>query len=493
MKTKPTTLILALLTILLLSIGVFFTLRTRPIDALEQADTLFSAGHYHAALASYRAIPNSHKRYPQALAHQGMLHTMRAELAKADELLSRAVGQGLDEQTLELVRLHQGAIALHSQRPQEAQRLWALIPANSALSPHILVLQAEQQLWASDPASAEQNYRQALSIGLPADWAKLVHTRLALLRASSDPVTARSELDQAATMMQEQASTKPIPFLLPLLPDAQPHDTQIQTALDAPAEQHALLLGQLYLNAGLYTMAEAQFQRIEPDSAQAIPAAAFAAYTRWRAGDRAGGLEQLQALVERAPDETHVRTLLALVALDINDKQETQAQLDTIRSLAPNAASTALAWGQWHASQRDYVEASRLYTEALQRASPQERGLYALHLARFNLATAWQLCEQGLPAAEEAVARNSSVEALVLLSQIRLGCGNNGGAWIAANRALALDPNNPEALYRAGLAMLRLGKQPDAYELLVRAADAQPGGVWRERAESQINQFGLEK
>ena len=197
--------------------------------------------------------------------------------------------------------------------------------------------------------------------------------------------------------------------------------------------------------------------------------------------------------MERAPDETHVRTLLALVALDINDKQETQTQLDMIRSLAPNAASTALAWGQWHASQRDYVEASRLYTEALQRASPQERGLYALHLARFNLATAWQLCEQGLPAAEEAVARNSSVEALVLLSQIRLGCGNNGGAWIAANRALALDPNNPEALYRAGLAMLRLGKQPDAYELLVRAADAQPGGVWRERAESQINQFGLEK
>lgn len=491
-KLKTQRILLALLVLLLIGAALSFGLTTRPKDALEQADALFTTGQYHAALASYRSIPPDNKRYPLALAHQGMLHTLRAELPQADQQLARAVGLGLDANDLELVRLYQGAVAQRSQHEPEAQRLWALIPEKSTLRPLILVLQSEQQLWSGDAASAEQGYRQALTALLPTDWTSLVYTRLALLRASSDPGAARAELALAAQALSKQANATTMPFIAPLLPASQPDSAQIQAALDAPLQQQPMLLGQLYLNAGLYTMAEAQFQRVAPDSAQAIPAAAFAAYTRWRAGDRAGGLVQLRSLVARAPDEAHVRALLALVALDINDKQETQTQLAMIRNLAPNAASTALAWGQWQASQRDYVEASRLYAEALERASLSERGFYALHLARFNLATAWLLCEQGLPAAEEAVARNTSVEALVLLSQIRLACGNDGGAWIAANRALVLEPNNPEALYRAGLAILRHGDRQAAYDFFVHAADAQPGTVWRERAESQIKQLGIE-
>lgn len=460
-------------------------------DALDQADALFASGQYHAALASYRRIPADHKRYPLALAHQGMLHSLRNELSQANETLARAVGLGLQNTDLELVRLYQGLVALRSERPQEAQRFWALIPAQSSLQPILRVLQAEQQLWAGEPARAEQGYREALAAGLSANWLTLVHSRLALLRASSDPATARTEiaLAQESTQSQPQNDTT---FTQPLLPASPPDAAQLLAALDAPAEQQPLILGQIYLNAGLYSLAEAQFQRISPDSAQAIPAAAFAAYTRWRTGDRAGGLAQLRALVERAPEEAHVRALLALVAMDSNDKQETQSQLAMIRSMAPNAASTSLAWGQWQASQRDYVEASRLYAQALNQATPNERAIYALHLARFNLATSWQLCEQGLPAAEEAVARNAQAEALVLLSQIRLACGNLGGAWIAANRALALDPMNAEACYRAGLARLRFEDYQGAYAFFVRAADAQPGSVWREHAESQIIQLGLE-
>ena len=481
-----------LLVLLIIAATLYFGLMARPKDALEHADALFTAGQYHAALASYRSIPPDNERYALVLAHQGMLHTLRAELPQADQQLARAVGLGLDAKDLELVRLYQGAVAQRSQHAPEAQRLWALIPESSKLRPLTLVLQSEQQLWSGDAASAEQGYRQAMTAVLPADWTSLVYTRLALLRASSDPDAARRELALAAQALAQQTNVRAMPFITPLMPASQPDSTQIQAALDAPLQQQPMLLGQLYLNAGLYSMAEAQFQRVAPDSAQAIPAAAFAAYTRWRTGDRTGGLAQLRSLVALAPDEAHVRALLALVALDINDKQETQIQLTMIRNLAPNAASTALAWGQWQASQRDYVEASRLYAVALERASLNERGFYALHLARFNLATAWQLCEQGLPAAEEAVARTSSVEALILLSQIRLACGNDGGAWIAANRALALEPNNAEALYRAGLALQRRGDVQAAYQFFVRAADAQPGTVWRERAESQIKQLGIE-
>lgn len=491
MKARSQNIALMLFMLLLLGAAVVWGLSSRQPDALEQADQLFAEGHYHAALAQYRIIPAEDKRYPLALAHLGMLHSLRGELSEADQQLARAVGLGLDQHTLELVRLYQGQIAVQSGRPEEAHSLWALIPPTSAFRPLLLVLQVEQQLWSAAPANAEQSYREALAAGLPAAWAAHAHTRLALLRASSDPGTARAELAQAQNKEQNQSSAHDTVFIMPLLPASQPDAGQIQAILDAPAVQQPILLGQLYLQAELYSLAEAQFQRVTPDSEQAVPAAAFAAYTRWRSGDRAGGLEQLRILVERAPNESHVRALFALVAIDSNDVEETRAQLEIIRSLAPDDASTALAWGQWQASQRDYVEASRLYAEALERASPNQRGLYALHLARFNLATSWQLCEQGLPAAEEAVSRDASISALVLLSQIRLGCGNPEAAREAAERAIALDPRHAEALYRMGMALQRLGDRR-AYEFFVRTADAQPASVWRKRAEDQIEQFDLQ-
>jgi Flp pilus assembly protein TadD len=252
------------------------------------------------------------------------------------------------------------------------------------------------------------------------------------------------------------------------------------------------MLGQLYLSAELYTLAEAQFASVSPGSPSAIAAAAYAAYTRWRAGDHAEGLRRLQELVARYPDEPRARALLAVAYLTNREDDSAKAQLEAIRRLAPRAPDTHLAWGQWYAAQHDYVAAADAYRRALSDAAPEQRGSYALALARFYVDTAFQICESGRPAAEQAIAAMADdPRAWTSAAATRLACGDATGAQQAAGRALQEDPGNAEATYYLGRALAALGQRQAARAALVSAADLAPPSAWRERAEQQISILGL--
>src|SRR5262249_38252366 len=146
----------------------------------------------------------------------------------------------------------------------------------------------------------------------------------------------------------------------------------------------------------------AQFATVAPGSPGALAAATYAAYTSWRSGVRAEGQRQLEALVAAYPREPRARALLALVYLADDDAADARAQLDLVQGMAPRAPDTHLAWAQWYAAHHDYVAAASEYRRALDQALPEERGRYALALARFHLASGLHACEVGPPAAEEA-------------------------------------------------------------------------------------------
>jgi tetratricopeptide (TPR) repeat protein len=353
------------------------------------------------------------------------------------------------------------------------------------------VLEAESLLAIGDYAGAEAAYRSALRPALPPEWRALVHVRLATLRASSDPAGALAELGTSAPRY-----VQPLPsiaaFITPLLPAVIPDARQLTAALRAAPDQRPQMLGQLYLSGGLYALAEAQFGVVAPDSPSALAAAAYAAYARWSAGDRAEGLRRLGALVASHPNEPRARALLALAYLSNRDEAGARTQLEVVRSLAPRAPDTHLAWGQWYAAQHDYLAASEEYRRALDDAPLDERGPYALALAQFHLDTSVQVCEAGRPAAEEAARLlPEDTRAWVALAAARFACGDAGGARGAAVQALQRNPASAEASYYLGRALAVLGERAAARLALINAADLAPASPWRERAETQIVTLGL--
>jgi tetratricopeptide (TPR) repeat protein len=353
------------------------------------------------------------------------------------------------------------------------------------------VLEAEALLAGADYAGAEAAYRAALRPDLPRAWRGLAHTRLALLRAAGDPGAALAELE-ASDAAHEPADASAEVWIAPLLPAANPDATQLAAALRAPPDTRAQQLGQMYLRARLYTLAEAQFASVAPTSAGAGAAAAYAAYTHWLAGDRTEGIRRLQSLAVAYPGDTRARALLALAYLATDDDDRARAELEVVRALAPRAPDTHMAWGQWHAAQHDYVAAAEAYDHALRDAPPEERGIYALALAQFHLDTSFIVCEKGRPAAEEAAQlRPDDARVWIALSATSLVCGDPAAARAAAEQALRQNPRDAEASYHLGRALAQLGQRAAARAALVNAADFAPASPWRERAEAQIATLGL--
>jgi tetratricopeptide (TPR) repeat protein len=480
-----------LLALLLLWQGARLTFRPDRLDELRHADALFAAGRYHNARAAYIAVVTRAPRLAPALLRLGIVYAVRNERAAANEQLAYALDAGLSQADYGLARLYQGWLAAEAGQRDQAMRYWATIGEHSAWLPLRRALEAENLLALADYAGAEANYRASAAAGLPSEWHALVVTRLALLRASSDPAAALAELERVDTLQTSPAPAGQI-YAAALLPAADPDASQLADALLAPAEQRPQLLGQLYLHAQLYDLAEAQFATIAPGSPGALAAATYAAYTLWSAGDRVGGLRRLQDLVAAHPTDPRARALLALAYLSTRDAPGAQMQLDIVRAQAPRAPETHLAWAQWYAALHDYLAAAEEYQLALSDAAPDERGTYALALARFHIDIALERCENGLPAAEEAArALPSDPRAWTTLASVRFGCGDPAGSRVAAEQALQRAPASAEASYYLGRALAALGDRPAARLALINAADLAPRSPWRERAEAQLATLGL--
>ena len=469
-----------------------FVARPDPLDTLRRGDTLFMAGRYHDANIVYAQLIARDPTLARAYARQGIVAAVRGEFAAASRSLAQAIGLGLSGDERDLTRLYQGYTALNMGRPDEAIGIWQTVDVNSALLPLRRVLEAEHLLRAGDYASAEAAFRSVSLDALPLPWRVVVRDRLAAMRAATDPQGAQALLQQpigdtAGVLMPSTAA-----FATPLLPPGGPDAAALLTALRAEPAQRPALLGQVYLEGKLYALAEAQFVAAAEDNGYARAAAAYAAYTRWLAGDREAGQKRLEALVAAHPDEPRARSLLALTLLADQKPQPAQAQLAAVRELAPQAPDTHLAWAQWYAATSDYIAATNEYQRAVSEAPLAQRGTYVLAQARFHVETEVQVCETGQPAAEEAARLlPNNTEAWTTLAATRFRCADPTGARDAARKALALDSTSAEASYYLGRALAALGDRSGARDALINAADLAPSSAWRERAETQLGVLGL--
>lgn len=457
--------------------------RPDPRDALREADRLLYAGRYYEALAAYQPIADD---LAEAQLRVGMVRVIRGERTPAERALRLALRRGLRPADEQLALIYLGRALGDAGRPDLAEDAWRPVatcadPAPCPYRAAALVLRSEAALLAGDTAAAAAGFTSALAAGLPPDWAALARYRLALIAAADDPRAALARLAAAPP----QAA--PAPLLAPLLTQ-RPDEGQLIELLGAPPAQRPQLLGQLYLGQGLYRLAEAQFALVPLAGPDGVAAAAYAAYTRWRAGDQAGSRARLAALVAEHPGEPRARMLLALVSLTAADADAARMQIDTVAGLTPNDPAVDLAWANWYAARRDYAEAALSYQRALLAAPPAERGRYALLGAHFHLATTYDQCLAGLPLAELAAALLAdSPDALGVLAALRYHCGQLPGALEAARAAQAAGAG-AEAVYYEGVSLAELGAA-EARSALIRAADLAPASIWRERAEAALDRL----
>jgi tetratricopeptide (TPR) repeat protein len=459
-------------------------MRQEPGDELRQAEQLFRAGSYHAALQIYARL-SADPTNGEAALRLGALRLMRGEYILAERALRQAMERGLPIKRHDLALLFLGQTLAAQGSSELAMRTWRLLEQcarpDCAWRGEQRVLVGEQALARGDYAAAEASFRLARQNTLPTNWQTLVTFRLGLLSAARDPAGALQELK---TVQAEGGFGEPL--LVALLPRPASDSGQLMAILEGDVAQRDRALGQLYLDLGLYGLAEAQFARIDPNNADALEASAYAAYTRWLAGDRQGGLQRLEALVARYPDEPRARTLLALAYMAQEQSDNARLQIEAISKLSPISPDTRLAWASWYAAQRDYVLAADEYRMALVQAREADKGRYALLGANFHLDTAYELCAAGLPLAESAALNlPDDPAALTTLAAHRYHCGNFAGAANSARAALALQPG-ADAAYYLGAALAAMGDATEARGVLVQAADLAPASSWRVKAEAAL-------
>lgn len=479
-----------LLLLLLLGQAARWTFKPDRRDDLRQADRLFQTGQYYAALRSYLSLW-SHQQTPELALRLGIVRTVRGEYNLAERMLWSTLTSEVEGEAHDLAALYMGYVLDRRDDPQRAHTIWSWIPVTSRLHNYQHVLRAEQALQRGDYATAEVHYQAASDPSLLLAWQHVIHYRLALLHAASNPDAAHNELNNLAGRVTHSGQvarySQPYePLLVPLLPAPADEPWELLAVLQADPATRPQLLGQFYLDHNLFALAEAQFAQVAPDSPNARGAAAYAAYTRWRSGDTQGGLNRLEELVAAYPDDPPARTLLALVYISQDETTAARDQIDTVTTVAPTNPDTHLAWANWYTAQRDYVQASDEYRQVLRQAPPDQRGRYALLVARFHLNTTYELCERGLPAAEIAARElPTDAAAWTVLAASRYYCDDAAGAVEAAHTALRSNRSADAAFY-LGVALADMGDRDAARSALVQAADLAPASVWRERAEARL-------
>lgn len=452
-------------------------------EALRTADRVFAEGRYHEALQRYAPLA---PELAGAQLRLGIVRALRGERSAAERAIRQAMQRGLSLVEYQLGLIYLGRVLAEDGRTALAAQTWQLAedcrsPQACAYSAPARLLAGEEALRQGDYGAAEAAYSAALAQPMPPGWAELARYRLAQLWAPRSAERALAELAGPP-----DPTGPPDPLLAPALPTAADPAQLAAILAEEPARQPQLL-GQLYLAQGLYGLAEDQFAKVDPRGPDAIAAAAYAAYTRYRAGDAASGRARLEALVEQYPAEPRARTLLALAYLTADASDEAAEQIESVARLTPHDPDIQLAWASWYVARRDYAEAALAYDRAVALAPEAERGRYALLGARFHLATTYELCEAGLPLAEMAgAALPSDAAALSTLAALRYHCGSFAQAAEAARSAQDLGAG-PDAAYYLGAALAALGERADARAQLIRAADLAPASIWRERAELALS------
>lgn len=465
-------------TLLLIGISLLI-LRPQPInDAWRDAEQLWRAGRIAEARRAYAALPAD--LGPIQL-RRGQIALLRGACPEAQVAAGRALQLPLRRDEAALAHLLLAECAARAGQTTIAAREWEAVDPRSPLRPLVDLLRGEAALRTGQPSAAAQHYLAALRLELSEPWRALAQTRLALSN------------DAAHSMLPAMPERLPSPA-----PDTRPFlpRTPAQIVLDArqlqaihgrPAAERDLLLGQMALQQNLPRLALQHFERVPADDAHFVLAQAQAAYARWQIGQQLAATQQLAELHAAHPENPVVATLLATVLVSRGESAAAAAVLDTTERFQPLDPALALARAEVLAARREYARAAAELRRARDIAQAQARPRYALALANFYLTSAYRVCEDGVPAAREAtVGAPEDSAGWQALAAALYHCRRFDETLAAAREGLQRQPDSPALHFYLGAAQMQTGAREAARAHLIAAADGDPAGVWRQRAEALL-------
>jgi len=189
-----------------------------------------------------------------------------------------------------------------------------------------------------------------------------------------------------------------------------------------------------------------------------------------RTGHALDAEEFLREAVETAPTSPLAWLLLGKQRMAQGDLETARVSLLNAQRLDPANPAPCLAVAELKAQAGTYDEADRWIDAATERA-PDDAEVWKA-AARFYLAR--DIASRGDPegaSLRASVLAPGDAEAQMLVGWSRLAAGEALGALTWLDRALQLDPSLAEGHYLRALALEALGRDGDAREAYVRAAD----------------------
>ncbi|HEY0607747.1 MAG TPA: tetratricopeptide repeat protein [Herpetosiphonaceae bacterium] len=487
-RDKPRSLKLAYLSVLVL-IGAVIALVLRPAqqpDELRAAEQLWQAGRVTEALRSYQTLRSSESAPALVDIRLAAITLLRGDCAQAQMYAATALGKPLRRDEAAQAHLIVGQCAAQRGALDRAQAEWLSVDPQSPYQALVDVLSGEIALRGGLRSSAIDAYTSALAGPLPEPWRSFARLRLALALAPDAPETALRHLQSIPETLPDPApETRP---LLPLTSGAIVGQArQLAAILAAPPEQQRQLIGQQLLDLNLLRLAIATFEQVPVDAPRDPLAEAHAAYARWQLGQTSAATTQLRELVAQYPQQPLIATLYATIAINAGNLDEASAVLDAAEARAPLDPAIVLVRSDLLVARRQYPEAIVERRRARDIARPEVRGRYALALAEQHLSLTYRVCDSGITAASEATTiAADDPQAWQLLASMFYHCRSYTQAAEAAQRGLALAPNNPGLRFFLGAALWEDGNQDAARPHLIAAADLAPASEWRKRAEQTL-------
>ncbi len=229
------------------------------------------------------------------------------------------------------------------------------------------------------------------------------------------------------------------------------------------------VLGWLSLQQQEPKEAEGFFQRVRHPDDHALMGLALA---RYRQGDVAGAYRLLQKTGSQWPSNPRLSTMAGFMALMAGKVTEAQAIFQGVLERNPDETLPRTLLAQIYLVQNRKDQARAEAEQALSRApgSPMAQLTVALvDIAYFNLPAASKHLQEALAADPRFI------PAYVYLAKIQLGGNYLDRAWNTIGRALKLAPGDGEVLTLAGFIRLAFRDYGPAKDYFERAVKASPG------------------
>jgi len=448
---------------------------------LRIADQLWRDERATEAWALYTDLHEADALPPYAQLRLAGLALERGACGDAELLAVPMLQQPAAADDAALAHLIRAECALKRNAPQRAGAEWNAIAGSPTGFALAQVVQGEHALRSGDLPAATKHLETALRNPLPPPWTAFAHLRLA--QASSDPAAAAHHVAAIpATLPAADPATRP---LLPLrLHELAAQAASLRAVLAAPAADQDQLRGQVLLDAGLWQLAAAHWDRLAQHDGDDPRAPAYAAYARYQLGERRNATLALRALGQRFPGDPFIATLRATFVLGTGDANTARIFIERAEAEHGRDPALALVRSDILAAQRRYADALAERRRARDIAPPAQRARYALALAQQHVDLAYNLCDEGIAAAQDATTlAPNDAQAWHTLAAAQRHCRRYADALTAAQQGLTLAPDDPALHFYAGAALWETDQRDQGRVYLLRAADLAPASTWRERAE----------